>query len=362
MPASSPVRLSLAMVAWDDADVIGRALISAAPVCDELVVIDAGSADRTVELASRYGATVHDLAWENDFSALRNAAFDLCTGDWILWLDPDEVVPPESRPVLADLRPQLNDDVDVVFCPQHGRIGDGGSPSLTFARERLVRRAAAVRWEGRAYERIAAPPERAGLHRDLVIEHRPGPDRETRDLERRAAILADWPADERPPETLFFLGNDLMYHGRFGEAADTYAEYLAVESDGEHRYWALVSRAECLFVFDEPEAGRQALLEAVGADSSRAEAFVTLGRLHADAEQWDEAVPLFLAATAASRPKFGFAREADYAYAPWDYLTICYEKLGRFAEALSAAERSLLAGNPEAHRVRANMHLMVDRL
>lgn len=70
---------------------------------------------------------------------------------------------------------------------------------------------------------------------------------------------------------------------------------------------------------------------------------------------------MFVAATAARRPAWGFVRDADYGHAPWDYLSVCYEKLGQATEALAAAQRAL-SGNPEAARVRANMRLMVDML
>lgn len=359
--AQGPVRLSLAMIARDDADVIGRALDSAAEVCDELIVVNAGSSDATHEVAARHGATVHDIDWDDDFSRARNASFDLCAGDWILWLDPEDVVPEASRGVLAALRAELTDAVDGMFCAYHGRFGDDGLPRLKLVRERLLRRASGLRWNGRAYESLAVAPERAALHDHLVIEHRSDSTRERRNLDRRAAIMSENVAEDRSPQALFSFANDLMYQERFSDAADTYREYLDLRTADGNRYWAHVSHAECQLILGDAEGGREALLQAIGEDSSRAEAFVRLARLHFDAEEWFEAVPLLVAATAAKRPGYGFARDADHSYAAWDYLSVCYEKLGRFDEALSAAQRGL-PGNPQALRVRTNMHWMVDRL
>lgn len=61
---------------------------------DEIVVIDSGSADRTVELARRYTNNVFDVAWQG-YGATRNLALKKATGDWVLWLDADERVMPE---------------------------------------------------------------------------------------------------------------------------------------------------------------------------------------------------------------------------------------------------------------------------
>ncbi|MBR4695235.1 MAG: glycosyltransferase family 2 protein [Selenomonadaceae bacterium] len=57
---------------------------------DEIIVVDTGSEDRTVELAKAGGAAVYHFDWCNDFSAAKNYALDQATGDWIVFLDADE--------------------------------------------------------------------------------------------------------------------------------------------------------------------------------------------------------------------------------------------------------------------------------
>ena len=57
---------------------------------DEILIIDSGSTDRTVELAEQNGAKVFYRAWDNDFSAQRNFALDKTSADWILYIDADE--------------------------------------------------------------------------------------------------------------------------------------------------------------------------------------------------------------------------------------------------------------------------------
>ena len=57
---------------------------------DEIIVIDSGSTDRTVEIARQCGAKVFFRQWDNDFSAQRNFALDKTDADYILYLDADE--------------------------------------------------------------------------------------------------------------------------------------------------------------------------------------------------------------------------------------------------------------------------------
>ncbi len=57
---------------------------------DEVLVVDSGSTDKTVELAEKNGARVVLRAWDNDFAAQRNFALRQTKSDWILYLDADE--------------------------------------------------------------------------------------------------------------------------------------------------------------------------------------------------------------------------------------------------------------------------------
>ena len=61
---------------------------------DELIVVDSGSTDRTVEIARSFKANVHVIAWQG-YGAARNFAVSRSTGEWILWLDADERVTDE---------------------------------------------------------------------------------------------------------------------------------------------------------------------------------------------------------------------------------------------------------------------------
>src|SRR3954449_12241361 len=125
----APVRLSLAMITRDHASTVARALDSAAPFCDEMIVIDVGSRDQSRQIAEEHGAVVHHLKWTEDYAAARNESFDKCTGDWIVWLGADDVVAPHVRPMFAAFKDVLADqlrEVAVVVAPYHWLIsGDG---------------------------------------------------------------------------------------------------------------------------------------------------------------------------------------------------------------------------------------------
>ncbi|MGH9033297.1 MAG: glycosyltransferase [Acidimicrobiia bacterium] len=95
--------LSAAIIARDEAEHLPGCLESISEVVDEIIVVDTGSTDTTVDLARAAGATVASRPWDDDFGAARNAAIDLARGRWILYIDADErlTAAPELRDHLA---------------------------------------------------------------------------------------------------------------------------------------------------------------------------------------------------------------------------------------------------------------------
>src|ERR1700756_498299 len=87
--------LSVAMIAMNEEANLPRTLESV-KWADEIVVVDSGSRDRTIEIAQSFGAktTYHALGGHGE---QKNVALDLCTSDWILLLDADEVLTPELQ-------------------------------------------------------------------------------------------------------------------------------------------------------------------------------------------------------------------------------------------------------------------------
>ena len=82
--------LSMAMMVKNEEEFLEEALISCKALVDEMIVIDTGSTDRTVQIAEAHGAKVFHYAWRDDFSDARNETIRRSTGQWVLILDADE--------------------------------------------------------------------------------------------------------------------------------------------------------------------------------------------------------------------------------------------------------------------------------
>jgi glycosyltransferase involved in cell wall biosynthesis len=117
-------KLSVTIVAQDEERIIGKTLAAVRRLADEIIVLDSGSTDKTVEIAKSYGARVIHQPWLG-YAAQKNAAIDLATGDWILSLDADEVLTPG---LVAEIDSVINgkssDGVDGFKIPRLLFIGD----------------------------------------------------------------------------------------------------------------------------------------------------------------------------------------------------------------------------------------------
>ncbi|MEW5838904.1 MAG: glycosyltransferase family 2 protein [Pseudomonadota bacterium] len=109
------MKLSVVLITLNEAARLAATLESVA-WADEIIVLDAGSTDATVEIARSYAGHVAVNADWQGFGVQKNRALDMATGDWVLSLDADERVSPE---LAAEIRAELhNPQADVYALPR----------------------------------------------------------------------------------------------------------------------------------------------------------------------------------------------------------------------------------------------------
>ena len=159
MLAASPrPLLSVCMITRDEERGLARCLKSVASVADEIVVVDTGSKDHTIEIAKAAGARVKEIEWPNDFAAARNAALDAATGDWVLSIDGDEWLDEIAyRPLRACLA-----DPSCSFIP----LVKSHSGGQSFVNTRLFPRKGARRRAGPLRPALRRPDRRLARQLD----------------------------------------------------------------------------------------------------------------------------------------------------------------------------------------------------
>jgi glycosyltransferase involved in cell wall biosynthesis len=194
MPVLTP-KLSLAMIVKNEARCLARCLQSIRTVVDEIVLVDTGSTDGTLEIAKSFDAKISHFDWVNDFSAARNVALGRATGDWTLVLDADESA---SEALAGEIREFIQGR------PAIGRlkiISDFRRHGHALRSQSFVSRLfpQGVRWEGRIHEQIVSPLPRVNLHGELWHDGYLEAKKSDRNIQLLLAELA------RQPDSAYFL-------------------------------------------------------------------------------------------------------------------------------------------------------------
>ena len=205
--------VSLTLIVRNEEKNLPACLDSVADLVDEIIVVDTGSNDKTVELARRHGMKVFHFPWIDDFSAARNEALNHASGDWIFWMDADDRLDEPNRQKLASLFEGLSSDM-VGYVMKCVCLPDPTSGTATIVDHvRLFPNHPDVRWQYRIHEQILLSIRRqSGSVRwsDVAIQHigYQVPGVRQKKLERDLRLL-NMENQEHPddPFTLFNLGN-----------------------------------------------------------------------------------------------------------------------------------------------------------
>jgi len=162
--------LTVCIIARNEEENIKRALASAKPHAPEILVVDTGSTDATMDVARSMGANVLQFPWTDDFSAARNFALEHASGEWVLMLDADEAIREDTAGQLPALLARKGVDayrVNLVNISQ-------GKAAPPVPITRLFRNKPFYRYHGAIHEQIVDTIVNAKgkvLDCPLVIEH-----------------------------------------------------------------------------------------------------------------------------------------------------------------------------------------------
>lgn len=144
--------LSLAMIVRDEENCIKRCLDSVIGLVDEIVIVDTGSTDKTIEICRSYNAQVFPYPWNNNFAEARNFGLDKVTQDWVIWLDADEEIAQDNRNQLNDK--ELFDNYHALAVPLINFYGEmvDHDQVVKIAQPRLFRNNLGFRFENKIHE------------------------------------------------------------------------------------------------------------------------------------------------------------------------------------------------------------------
>ena len=238
------LRLSQCMIVKNEEKNIERALSWAKGIAFEQIVVDTGSTDRTIEIAERMGAKVFHFKWIDDFSAAKNYALGLASGDWIAFLDADEYMSAEHARLIIPLIEKsiaLYGNRSAALNSKWAHIKDDGSIIQIERQQRIFINSPYVRYERPIHEELEFPAGAGPITENNILIIHTGYSQyayaDTGKRERNIALLKK--ALRSDPENIkskCYLAEALYAFGRIKEALPLYRETL--DKTGEGIDWA----------------------------------------------------------------------------------------------------------------------------
>lgn len=166
-------KLSICMMVKDEEKTLGRCLDALLPILEkpdvELIIVDTGSMDKTVDIAKKYTSKLYFHQWQGHFSDMRNVTISYSKGEWILILDADEVILDIVK--LYKLLTDKNlEKFNTIIVKVKNYTSLGTNPGYTvLPQERVFRNDGSFKYEGSVHNQ---PKYKAPLYNsDLYIEH-----------------------------------------------------------------------------------------------------------------------------------------------------------------------------------------------
>ena len=146
-------KISACMIVKNEEAFLSQCLDSIKDFIDEIIIVDTGSTDRTVEIAESYGSRIFHHPWQDSFSEARNHYLKYATGEWIFQIDADEELVQEDIPALLDA--VQNEELDAIMVQIVSRLKKGKSKAVHSV-ERIFRNNGLIHYEGRVHNRLVS--------------------------------------------------------------------------------------------------------------------------------------------------------------------------------------------------------------
>lgn len=257
----------MAMLARNSSDCIERALKSVADA-DEIVVLDTGSTDDTIEIARRYTDKIYSAVWGENFAEARNTVQGYCSYSHILVLDTDD----ELLGGIEQLR--HFDGEALALCI----VADGGGEN--FRNIRVYRNDGTLRWKGAAHNYLSKDGRAIAPDDYSTVTIRYYKNRQkAADPDRTLRILKRW-VEENPDDCsreMYYLAKE--YHTRkwWREATKTYARYIKISTYESEKADACLLLAKCLVALARTDEARSAVMAALFINPDFGEALAMAG-------------------------------------------------------------------------------------
>ena len=284
--------ISCCMIVRDEESFLEACLESVKDFVDEIIIVDTGSIDKTVEIARRYTEKVHFHPWKNSFSEARNHAMSFATSDWILTIDADEELVAGSGELLRHAVREAG-SADAIYANVIS-IYSGGRKTARHNSERILRNNGVIHYESVVHNRVVGhtyikPSKIELMHYGYNVEEKKANAKFIRTANLLKEQIAKNPDDPMPHQ---YLGTSYLSRSMFKECLEesTLAIRLA-ERQGNKDVLYLSTHynaAISFFHLRELQNAREYSLRALKKFPDHLDSLYMMTILSAEDQQWDD--------------------------------------------------------------------------
>lgn len=332
--------ISVCIIARNEDNNIEQCLKRLKPCKFEIIVVDTGSVDRTMELAAKYTDNIYSFEWCSDFSAARNYSIKKASNDWVLIIDCDEYLENVNLLNVAKMCKENPDKVGMIT-RNNPYIIQGMRSVMTERIGRFFNRNY-CHYEGSIHERVrhldGSEPETFDLpitvyHEGYVTES----DKRTKATRNLEMLLHDFAENGGNPYMYYQLGRNYVSLNDVQKAAHYYEEGLAMEINPSESYVQsmMESYCYCLMELDDTDKGMEIINSYYDSYSHRADFVYVTGFICMKRGEYDRALREFEKATTIKI----YNRNGVNDYRAYYQMGRVYELLGDKMKALDMYEK-----------------------
>lgn len=344
------IRLALAMIVKptdDEAELLERCLLSVSPHVDGIYITQAGPAKnkRVSEVTEMFGGIESFWKWNDSFADARNFNFKQVPKkyDYIIWLDADDIIRGGEK-ILPTL--EENQSTDTFSLWYLYAFDEWKNPVVVHHKTRILRNDGCVEWVGRLHEDFNPTRQLQSRHIEgIEVLHLTNEKRLAVAKERNEHVaLVDIEANPEDPRSFWNLGNSQKAVGKNAECIETLRKFVQLSLSNDEKYIAKLRIAEAQVMLGKNEDAIDTLRYAVGLKPLYPDAYIQLGKLYYDTEQYADAIELLKYSLKLTPPYYTIVvyNPRDYDFTPLKWLGYSYMAINQPMLAFDCFKQLLL--------------------
>lgn len=326
------MKLALALIVRptdDEALLLDRCLASVVDHVDGIFITQAGPKTNAEvsRVARAYNATESFFKWNNSFADARNYNFAQVPKeyDYIFWLDADDIVrnPEKLKPTI-----EANKSVDTFSLWYLYAFDEWDNPVVVHHKTRVLRNDGCVEWVGDLHEDFNATRQVQSRHLEgIEVLHLTNLDRvNSAKIRNEKIAVTTGKKNPNDPRSYWNLGNALKASGKNKKAIDNFKKFLDLSLSNDEKYIVRLRMAEAYVMLDEKSKAVDCLRYAIGLKPLYPDAYIQLGKLYYDLNQYADSVELLKQSLKLTPPYYSIVvfNPRDYDYTPLKALAYTY--------------------------------------